>query len=270
MNKMEDEVIYLSAVTELLRSMVNYELMTVVGKGEHKNVWFETSVHRQFFFITLVDFLSQTDPKAPVPSIPYLQAMNNICDAPSFEVNGSVQKLKKAVIAFRDWLREEMSVDAWLPSISLQVEISIPRYVVMKIVGNLSKHNTLRSVGVAEDIQRYLQKAGKSVELYQAMLAQGDFYEIFYEDVCAYHASTIAEFLNGLTWGIQDYLAPECTRSYTPPDSDELPIHRFQYPEEIEHPYAKACYWDLMRLLKSGPIFPPFVVTQHLKIEGRY
>lgn len=266
---MEEEVIYLSAVTELLRSMVNFELMKVVGEGDHKQVRFETSVHRQFFFIALVDFLSRTDAKAPVPSVPYLRALKAICDAPCFDANNSVLSLKKAVNAFSAWLREEISIPAWLPSISLQVEFSIPRYTVLKIVGNLSKHNTLRSVGVAEDIQLHLQKAGKPVELYQAMLAQEDLYDIFHDDVCAYHGSTIVEFLNGLVWGIQNYLLPDYRRAYTPEGGDSL-AYKFRCPEGLESPYAKTCYHNLMNRVRTGPIFEPFVVTEHLKIKGRY
>lgn len=266
MNEMEKEVVYLSAVVELLRSMVNYELLLVVGSGDHQQVQFNTSTHRQFFFIGLVDFLSQTDPKAPVPATPYLSALRAISNAPSFDVNGSVDDLKNAVNVFTEWLREEIAVDTWLPSISLQVNIRITRVLLLKIVGNLSKHNTLRSVGVAEDLQRLLQKAGHKVELYQAMLIQEDIYEKFHDDVCAYHASTIAEFLNGLTWGIQRYLKPEYDRSFTREGGDP-PRYKFLYPEALENPYAKTCYWNLMNRVRSGPIFPPFTVTEHLKGE---
>lgn len=267
MNKMEEEVVYLSAVIELLRSMVNYELMAVVGDGDHKSVQFKSTTHRQFFFIALVDFLSQTDAKAPVPSTPYLGALRAISNAPSFEVNDSADDLKKAVKAFTWWLREEIAVDTWLSSIDLQVNIRITRYLLLKIVGNLSKHNTLRSVGVAEELQRLLQKVGKKVELYQAMLIQEEIYEKFHDDVCAYHASTIAEFLNGLSWGIQHYLKPEYVRSFTP-EAGESVMYKFLYPQELVHPYAKTCYWNLMNQVRSGPIFAAFTVTEYLK--GNY
>ncbi|MBH8611945.1 hypothetical protein I4N56_014165 [Pseudomonas mohnii] len=267
MNKMEEEVIYLSAIIELLKSIVNYELLAVVGEGNHKNIQFKTMTHRQFFFIALVDFLSQTDSKAPVPQKPYLGALRDIAGAPSFDVRDSVRSLGDTVTSFTDWLRVEIDIDAWLPSIDLETKIRIPRYLLLKIAGNLSKHNSLRSVGVAEDLQRLLKKAGKTVELYQAMLVQEDIYEILHDDVCAYHASTIAEFLNGLSWGIQNYLKPEYSRSFTPEGGDD-PRYKFQYPEMLEHPYAKACYWNLMNQIRSGPIFAPFTVTEHLK--GRY
>lgn len=267
MNKMEEEVIYLSAVIELLRSMVNHGLMTVGGEGNHKSVQFKEMTHQQFFFIALVDFLSQTDAKAPVPSVTYLSALRNISNTPSFSVNDSVSDLKNSVNAFTDWLRVEIAVDLWLPSLDLEIEIHIPRFLLLKIVGNVSKHNSLRSVGVAGDLQRLLQRAGKTVELYEAMLVQEEIYETFHDSVCVYHVSTIAEFLNRLSWGIQNYLKPEYSRSFTPGDGGS-PYYKFQYPNELEHPYAKTCYWNLMNQIRSGPIFEPFTVTEHLK--GKY
>jgi hypothetical protein len=81
MNKMEQVVVYLSAVNELLGSMLNYELMTLGGEGDRQSVQFKSTTHQQFFYIALVDFLSPTDKHAPVPSVPYLGALRAISDA---------------------------------------------------------------------------------------------------------------------------------------------------------------------------------------------
>lgn len=267
LNKMEQEVVYLSAVNELLRSMVNYELITLGGEGDRQSIQFKTMTHQQFFFIVLVDFLSMTDEKALVPPMPYLRALSSIAEAPCFEKNGSVLDLRKAVDAFTKWLRVEIAVELWLPSIILEVEIRVSRYLVLKIVGNLSKHNSLRSVGVAEELQRLISKAGPAVELYQAMLVQEEIYDILHDDVCAYHASTIAEFLTTLSWGIQNYLTPEYSRSFIP-DIDGSSLYGFQYPAVLEHQYAKICYWNLMNQVRLAPIFKPFTVMENLK--GRY
>lgn len=267
LNKMEQEIVYLAAVNELLRSMVNYELITLGGEGERQSIQFKTMTHQQFFFIALVDFLSKTDKRAPVPSTPYLSALRTIADAPSFEENGSVLALKKAVDAFTKWLHVEIAVKLWLPAIILEVEIRIPRYLVLRIVGDVSKHNSLRSVGVAEELKLLLRDAGITVELYQAMLVQEEVYDILHEEVCAYHASTIVEFLNSLAWGIQNYLQPEYSRSFTPA-IDGSPWYEFQYPAGLEHQYARCCYYNLMNQICSGPFLEPFTVTEYLK--GRY
>lgn len=180
---------------------------------------------------------------------------------------GSAKKLEAVVDEFTLWLNTEASVDAWLPSINRQVIITIPRCLVLKIGGNLSKHNNLRAIGVAEDLQKLLANAGQPIELYEAMLALEDVYEIFHEDVAAYHMSTIAEFLNNLWWTIQFYLQPEYRRSLSY-DQDDEGRYRYQYPVDITHAFAKTCYWNLMNQVRSGPIFDLFVVTRHLK--GRY
>lgn len=264
MNKMEQEVVYLTAVVELIGSMVNKAMFSVVGEGEHKNVWFESSTHRQFFSIALVDFLSTTDKDAPVPKTSYLNALRTIANDPSFEQLGSVAHLKQTVDNFSNWLDTEIEVDAWLPSIDQQVVLQISRSLLLKIGGNLSKHNFLRSVGVAKELQRLLSKAGADVELHQAILAQPEIYEVFHIDVAAYHASTIAEFLNELWWGIQIYLTPEFNRSIIR-EYDGTGRYRYQYPAEIEHPFGESCYWNLLNQIRSGPIFERFKITPHLK-----
>lgn len=266
MNKLEQEVIYLSAVNELLRSMVNYELITLGGEGTRDSVQFKSMTHQQYFFIALVDFLSPTDKGAPVPSIPYLGALRAISNAPSFSENDSIVGLKDSVAAFTEWLHAEIAVDHWLPSINRQVEVHIPRLLLLKIVGNLSKHNSLRSVSVARELQGLLQKAGETTELYQAMLAQEEMFENFHDNVCAREVSTIVEFLNGVLWGIQNYLKPQYSRSYVP-GAGGSPYYKFRRPNEIAHPYAKACYWNLMNQVRSGPILDPFTVTEILREE---
>lgn len=99
------------------------------------------------------------------------------------------------------------------------------------------------------------------------MLVQEEIYDIFHDDICAYRASTIAEFLNALAWGIQNYLQPEYTKSFTP-STGESPFNGFQYPPDLKHQYAKIRYWELMSQIQSRPIFEPFTVTEILK--GRF
>ncbi|NWA86730.1 hypothetical protein HX783_28580 [Pseudomonas sp. D2002] len=264
MNKMEQEVVYLTAVVELIGSMVNKAMLSVLGEGEHKNVWFESSTHRQFFSIALVDFLSATDKDAPVPKTSYLNALRTIANEPCFEKTGSVSLLKHAVDSFSNWLNTEIEVDAWLPSIDQQVVLRISRSLILKIGGNLSKHNFLRSIGVAKDLQRLLSSAGVEVELHQAILLQPEIYDVFHIDVATYHASTIAEFLNELWWGIQTYLIPEFNRSIVY-DYDGTERYTYQYPSGLAHPFGKSCYWNLMNQIRTGPYFKRFTITRHLK-----
>ncbi|MDD1016843.1 hypothetical protein [Pseudomonas rubra] len=266
--RIEQEVVYLLAVIDLIRSMVNKELLEVVGKPGDQSICFKSMVHKRFFSIALVDFLSLTDAKAPVPKTSYLSALREISSSPCFEANGSAQKLKHAVNAFIDWLNVEMSMDIWLGSINVEVKnLRISRLLLFKIGGNLSKHNFLRAVGVAEDLQKLLARAGVEVELHDAILAQEEVYDTFHGDVGAYHDSTVAEFLNELAWGIQAYLLPEFQRSIVYEGGDSL-RYWYQPPGDLKHPFSKTCYWNLMNQVRTGPIVKPFTVTCHLK--GRY
>jgi hypothetical protein len=157
--------------------------------------------------------LSRTDKKAPVKQSSYLGALRAISAHPRFDVDNSVAALRDATCAFVNWLKQEVSVDVWLPSIDTQASIQISRLNFLKMCGDISKHNVLRSVGVAEELQQMLAAGGASVELEDAMLALGDFYERFHTDILNYHSSTIAEFLNNIRWGIYEYLQPEFRRS---------------------------------------------------------
>jgi hypothetical protein len=66
MTGIEEEVILLKAVKELIDSMVNFEVLDVVGSDPDCNILFRTMTHQRFFNIVLVDFLSRTDKRASV------------------------------------------------------------------------------------------------------------------------------------------------------------------------------------------------------------
>lgn len=267
MNKMDQEVIYLLASVELIRSMVNRAIFKVVGDGKESNIWFESSTHRQFFSIALVDFLSATDKDSPVPKTSYLNALRTVANEPSFEQFGSAAPLKYAVDGFSSWLKAEINVEVWLPSIDQQLTLPVSRYLLLKIGGNLTKHNFLRSIGVAKDLQQILAKVEVIIDLHEVITIQSEIYDRFHDDIAAYHASTIAEFLNEIWWGVQKYLTPEFHQSIVR-ENDGTGRYRYQYPLDLTHPFSKKCYWDLMNLVRSEPIFPQFTITPHLK--GQY
>lgn len=265
-NNIEHEVIYLLAVVDLIRSMVNREMFEVLGSSSHQNILFRTMTHHRFFAIALVDFLSKTDGKsgAPVESKAFLRAVRDISIQPNFDVNGSVDNLKLAAESFASWLDTEIEVDAWLPSIDKQVVLRLTRRSLHCIAGNLSKHNFLRSIGIAIELKELLAKADAPVEMHDVILVQNDIYEHFHNDVGLYHSSTIAEFLNNILWGIQTYLLPEFRHSYTR-DQTESYLYTYQYPAGLTDPLAQACYWELMNRIRSGPIFAPFTISSSFK-----
>ncbi|MCY1549858.1 hypothetical protein D9M68_860600 [compost metagenome] len=152
----------------------------------------------------------------------------------------------------------------WLPSISRQLLLQPSRYSLHCIAGNLSKHNFLRSVGIARDVQELLSKAGASLEMHQVIQVLDELYEHIHDNVGLYHSSTIAEFLNNLLWAIQDYLRPEFERSWACHETESL-RYAYQYPVGLTDPFARACYWELMNRIRSGPIFQRFTISSSFK-----
>ncbi len=262
----EEEVVFLKATLDAINSMVNFAVMSLHGSDPESSILFETRTHQQFFNIALVDFLSRTDRKAPVRQTSYLGALREIADAPHFNVDGSVSSLRTATADFAKWLEDEITVDVWFPSIELQTSLHVPRVQYIKMTGDLSKHNLLRSVGVAEDLQRLLGGQGVRVELDEAMLALDNFYEWFHGHVLNYHASTLAEYLNNLRWSVHDYLQPEFHRSIVWLGGDP-PMYRYTLPSGVSSKLGQENYWNLMNLVRSRPYMRRFQVTKWQKLR---
>jgi hypothetical protein len=262
----EEEVVFLKAIKEIIDSMVNFAMLTLHGSDLDSTILFKTNMHQRFFNIVLVDFLSRTDKKAPVKQSSYLGAFRAIAAHPRFDVDNSVAALRDATCAFVNWLEQEVSVDVWLPSIDTQASIQISRLNFLKMCGDISKHNFLRSVGVAEELRQILVASGASVELEDAMLALDDFYGRFHTDILNYHSSTIAEFLNNIRWGIYEYLQPEFRRSIVWEEGNPRKYH-YTYPVGIKNHFAKQCYWDLMNEVLQPPYVRRFQVTKWLKLR---
>ena len=230
-SNIEQEVIILKAVKELIDSMVNYEMMSLVGNDPNSSILFNSSTHQKFFNIVLVDFLSRTDRNAPIKQTSYLSAMKDVSEGPSFNVGDSIKPLREATLRFIAWLEQEVKVDVWLPSIETQTMLNISRISFLKMCGNISKHNFLRSVGVAEELRKTLAENGVSVTMEDSLLMLADFYERFHTDILNYHSSTIAEFLNNIRWGIYEYMQPEFRRSIVWEGGDP-PKYRYIYPND--------------------------------------
>ena len=262
----EEEVILLKATKELIDSMVNFEVFELTGSDPDSQILFKSITHQRFFNIILVDFLSRTDKKAVVQQTSFLGAIKFICNNPGFNTNNSISALSKAANEFSDWLEQEVEVEAWMPSINTETTLKLSRIRFLKMCGNISKHNFLRSVGPAQELRDILEKSGVLVGLDDALLVLGDFYERFHIDIFNYHGSTLAEYLNNIRWGIYEYLQPEFQRSIVWEDGDP-PKYRYTYPDEVKVGVAKECYWELMNEVRIAPYMRKFEVTKWLKLR---
>lgn len=107
----ESEIILLKAINEHIDDMVNHSLIEVRGTENSKMVIFHDYPQRSLFFIRLVDFLSCTDARGPLPKTIFLKGLADICDNPNFSVNNSEHELKNTVNSFRTWLNEPRKID---------------------------------------------------------------------------------------------------------------------------------------------------------------
>jgi hypothetical protein len=265
MTSIEEEVVLLKATTDSIDSMVNFEFFDLLGDDPETNIMFHQAVHQRLFNIALTDFLSRTDKKASVKQTSYLGALRTICATPSFDV-AAVGGLRDATNAFASWLEQEVEADTWMPSINHQVTLKLTRLQFLKMCGDLSKHNFLRAIGVAEELRDVLSRSGVTVTLDEALSAFPDFYQRFHDDILNYHASTIAEFLNNIRWGIHEYLLPEFTRSIVY-DGTEPEQYHYTIPHGITSQFARGCYWDLMNEVRRKPYVRRFAVTKWLKLS---
>ena len=266
LKRIEEEVIFLTAIYEIIDSMLNLEILSLNGSDPDCSIVFKSSTHMSFFNIVLVDFLSTTDNRAPVRRTSYLDALCFISEDPSFSIRNSIEQLRLATKDFVDWLQQTVEVDIWLPSMDTKTTLKISRLTFLKMCGNISKHNFLRSAGVAKDVQKTLAESGISMEMDDALLSLHDFHGRFHSDILGYHGSTIAEFLNNIRWGIYDYLQPEFQSSIIWDKGDPL-TYRYTYQEGVSTKLAQECYWRLMNDVRRQPNMRKFQVTRWLRIR---
>lgn len=268
LSKIEEEIVLLKAIKELIDSMVNFEVLALKRSDPDSSITFKSDIHQKFFNIILADFLSKTDTnkKAPIRSTSYLAALKSISENPSFDIDNSVASLYEATHQFDYWLEQRVEDDVWLPSIDKNTTLRIPRRLFLRMCGDISKHNFLKLVGVAEKLVKTLKESGVSIEIDDALLTLADFYERFHTDIFNYHSSTIAEFLNNIRWGIYEYLQPHFRRSIVSEGGDP-PKYRYTYPEGVTTKFARDCYWQIMNEVRNQPYVRRFEVTECLKLR---
>jgi hypothetical protein len=264
----EKEVIFLKAVKELIDSVVNYEVLNLLGTDPHSEVHFKSMTHQKYFNIILLDFLSCSDRKVLGDQQSYLGAISAICQSPNFNKNNSIKNLNISTQEFIDWLEKEVIVEKiWLPSIELETNLSIKRIEFIKICGNISKHNFTRLSGVVRELIEIFKRNRITLRDEDALLILDEFYEWFHIDIFNYHSSAIAEFLNNIRWGIYEYLQPEFQQSIVYEGNEHPRRYRYTYPKEINDNFAKNCYWDLMNEVRTKPYMNKFQVTRYLKMR---
>ena len=267
-NEIEKEVIFLKAIKELIDEMVNWEIVQLTGEDPNSNIFFNSMTHEKFFNILLVDFLSCSNEKILGVQMSYLGALREICNSPNFNIDNSISSLIKATNEFANWLEKEVTVEkVCLPSIDLEIDLSIKRIEFIKICGNISKHNFTRLYGVVSELKSIFERNNKVLKNEDVLLIIDEFYQWFHDNIFSYHSSAIVEFLNNIRWGIYEYQTPEFQQSIIH-DTKEHPMkYHYTYPEGIKNGFAKTGYWKLMNDIRSRPDMKKFKVTKYLKMR---
>jgi hypothetical protein len=266
---LENEVATLKAVLDMVNDMVNHETMTFHLNGSDSSIVFKTMTHEKFFNIILVDLLSKpteffTDNKD------YIERLIDICENPLMDNpcrNNDIQILKDAVSAFAAWLSKTVVIEkGWFPSLELQIDLSIQRKEFIAMCGNLCKHNFTQTTRQAKKLQTILEGNKQSFSIDKCLIALEDF-QVQFGSVFLYHASTIAEFLNDIRWGIYTYGFAERSRCVESWYDEEMHLNRdgYRYPAGIDSDLGKACYWELMNDVMRPPYIQKFEVSRYLK-----
>jgi hypothetical protein len=274
----EQEVIVLNAAWGMIDDMVNHANFRLPAETHvDTNLVPRTDETLRLFNILLADFLSplverKNDglpfglPKPPESSgtsdFTFLFYLEWVCV--NKQLNSDPSALNKTVASFSAWLEAKSFVEGvWFPSIEVEVDLNVERREWIRICGDIGKHNFLRLLPNVRKIVRILKEHGKCVDDGRGYELLPEFSEWFHTNVFAYHASTIAEFLNNIRWELYAYLKPKFTRAVH--RSDSWAGYKFDVPVKIKDPLVRSMYWELMNRCRSDPLFPKFTVTQSLK-----
>lgn len=277
----EQEAIILSAVIGMVDDMVNHSIFcSIDDKRTDTNLLPQTAAALRQFGTLLRDFLSPVTGKGKGP-LPFglakpqndnsavdhttLYYLRQVCEKPL--IGTEIAHLRRIVQEFGDWLDTEAVVhDVWLGNIDVKVDLRIKRIDFIRMSGDIGKHNFLRLAGQANRLRSILQDNGVAIDESDAYLALPDCWEWFHTHLLAYHASTIAEFLNNIRYAIRSYVAPVAkTRYRATGNRDGVELYTFERPDDIVNKFAWAQYFELLQGSLRKPNFPPFSVAHSMK-----
>lgn len=262
----EMEAIGLCIALEALNDMANHALLDLsepVGARREVEVRYKSREHQQLFLIRLLDFAKeQGDSNLTGVSGSCLDVLSSACGTRSFSQGPAVHGLEQAASSLRQWLSTDTAVRLWLPTLNLEADISVRRNEFLYVLANYAKHNLSRLTRISESLAKLLERNGYPVDLYQVPLALDDFREHLQEDYFVYYGTWLAELVNNLRWGIQDYLEETFRWAYLP---GEGLAYSYRYPESISNEIPRQWFWRLMNHVRSRPYIERFAGAEYLK-----
>lgn len=267
----EKEAIGLCISLEAAGDLANHSLLELredTSPPFETEVYFKSRVHQQLFLIRLLDFAKEGgDSRLTGVSGSCLEVLRGACESRSFDVNGSISELARAVDELTSWLDYKAPIKLWLPTLNVNASIEVSRLEFLNITGNQSKHNISRLTGVSKHISNILQNSGYDVPLAQIPLALDDFSEHLDENYFVYYGTWLAELVNNICWGIHAYLGPVFAESFRPHEGDSV-YYDYVFPNEIRDDVARNWFWRLMNHVRSKPYLNKFVGSHYLKKQS--
>lgn len=266
----EYESIGLCIAMEAINDMANHTMLQVSdldslpGQAE---VRFQSRIHQGLFLSRLLDFVHENG-NAELTGVnsSCLGVLEAACETRSFEYNCSASSLAEAALALRTWLNAQTTLKLWLPTLDIDAVLKLPRIDYLYIAGNQAKHNLARLTAVAKRIGQILNEHGYDPPLQLIPLALDDFKAHLGEHFFAYYGTWLAELLNNLRWGLQEYLKPAFDRAYTR-GPREL-AYQYRFPETVRDPIAREWFWRLMNHVRAEPYFHRFVGASYMKRDS--
>lgn len=270
LNSAEYESIGLCIATEAINDMANHTMLQIgdlddpLGEAE---VRFPSRTHQGLFLSRLLDFVHESA-NAELTGVngSCLGVLESACTIRSFEYNGSAASLVDATGALRTWLNAETTLKLWLPTLDIDALLTLRRVDYLYISGNQAKHNLARLTAVAKKVGKILNDHGYYPPLQLIPLALDDFKVHLAEHFFVYYGTWLAELLNNVRWGLQEYLQPTFQRAYV-----KLPgefAYEYRFPAEVVDAVAQEWFWRLMNHMRTGPYFHRFSGAAYMKRES--
>jgi hypothetical protein len=132
------------------------------------------------------------------------------------------------------------------------------RKEVLKVCGNLKKHNFTRLTGCAANLSNYLQRTQINVTPVEAMMLLEDFEVQFYDDVFHCYRNVLAASVNDIRRGMRNYLMHQCAVGHIPGPHGGI---QFPRPPQITNDYVAGVYIHLMYRVVQDHMFESFGVS---------
>lgn len=264
----DQEVIILCSAYEQIRSMVTPRLIDFSEPQDEPLHLFKGQLHRQMFFVLLVDFLASTDDQGLLGAkIDLLDGLRAISVEPKLPQGGPTEALRHSVNEFTEWLHRQRNVEMWMANLGRDARVRMTLRQMISLYGDLAKHSGLRTGRVAQRLKNIMVDAGLETTNEDLQPALADFYSWADEHFMPFYQNQLFEFLSKIHAGIHFYAMPEFKASFHWPNGYDSIAPRYSYhiPSEIQSSSGHSNYWNLMNHMRSRQPVRAVAVSQYLR-----